>query len=181
MIGLDTAKSVLQVHGVDAHGSAVLKRKLRRDEVLGFFERQERCVVVLEACGAAHHWGRALAALGHEVRLIAPDAVQPFVKRGRKNDARDAAAICAAAARPEAQFVPLKSEAQQAVLVLHSARSLLVKQHTALSNAIRGLAAVPGLDPGIGVVAPKGFAKLEALLTEVDNALPGLARQALYR
>ena len=124
---------------------------------------------VLEACGAAHPWGRRLAALGHEVRLIAAEAVRPFVKRGRKDDARAAAAICAAAARPETQCVPLKSQAQQAMLALHSARSLLVKQRTALSNAIRGLAAE------CGVVASKRSAKLEALL--MDAA--GLARQAL--
>ena len=175
MIGLDTAKAVFQLHGVDAHGAAVLKRKLRRDEVLGFFERQERCAVVLEACGAAHHWGRALSALGHDVRLIAPDAVRPFVKRGRKNDAVDAAAICAAAARPDARFVPLKSEAQQAVLALHGVRALLVKQRTALGNAMRGLAAE------FGVVAPKGMARLDALVTAVEEgeAVPAQARRAM--
>src|SRR5918997_117474 len=140
MIGLDIAKSVFQLHGVDASGKAQLKRKLRRSELLAFFERQPRCTVVMEACGAAHHWARMLSGLGHEVRLIASEAVRPFAKRGKKNDATDAAAICAAASRPDAKFVPVKSLEQQGILALHSARTLLVKQQTMLANAMRGLA-----------------------------------------
>jgi hypothetical protein len=101
MIGLDTAKSVFQIHGVDASGKAFLKRKLQRSELISFLEQQEACMVVMEACGAAHHWARVLSGLGHEVKLIAPEAVKPFVKRGRKNDAADAAALCIAASRPE--------------------------------------------------------------------------------
>lgn len=126
MIGLDIAKSVFQLHGVDASGKAQLKRKLRRSELLAFFERQPRCTVVMEACGAAHHWARMLSGLGHEVRLVASEAVKPFAKRGKKNDATDAAAICAAASQADAKFVAMKSLEQQGVLALHSARTLLV-------------------------------------------------------
>src|SRR5215210_4027644 len=102
MIGLDIAKSVFQLHGIDASGKVQLKHKLQRSELVQFFEQQPRCTVVMEACGAAHHWARLLGGLGHEVRLIASEAVKPFVKRGKKNDAADAGAICAAASRPEA-------------------------------------------------------------------------------
>jgi error-prone DNA polymerase len=168
MIGLDTAKSVFQLHGIDATGKVQLRRKLRRSELIPFFERQPRCTVVMEACGAAHHWARVLSGLGHEVKLIAPEAVRPFVKRAKKNDAADAAAICAAASRPEAKFVPVKSVEQQGVLALHSARSLLVEQQTMLANALRGLAAE------FGLVAPKGMSKLEELaaLVEGDESFP---------
>jgi transposase len=152
MIGLDIAKSVFQLHGIDASGEVQLKRKLRRSELIPFFEGQPRCTVVMEACGAAHHWARVLGGLGHEVRLIAPEAVRPFVKRGKKNDAADAAAICAAASRPDARFVPVKSLGQQGVLALHSARALLVKQQTMLANAMRGLATE------FGLVVPRGIA-----------------------
>src|SRR5919107_4986950 len=126
VIGLDTAKTVFRVHGVDESGRAVLKRKLHRSELVGFFEQQPRCAVFLEACGAGHYWGRLLSGLGHEVKLIAPEAVKPFVKKGKKNDAADAAALGVAASRPEMRFVPVKSLAQQGNLALHSARSLLV-------------------------------------------------------
>ena len=171
MIGLDTAKSVFQLHGIDATGKAQLKRKLRRGELIPFLERQPRCTVVLEACGAAHPWARLLSGLGHEVKLIAPEAVRPFVKRGKKNDAADAAAICAAASRPEAKFVPAKGLERQGVLALHSARSLLVKQQTMLADAMRGLAAE------FGLVAPKGMSKLEELaaLVEGDESFPAQA------
>ena len=109
MIGLDVAKSVFQLHGIDASGKVQLKRKLQRSELIPFFEKQPRCAVAMEACGAAHHRARVLAGLGHEAKPIAPEAVRPFVKRGKKNDAADAAAICAAASRPDARFVPVKS------------------------------------------------------------------------
>ena len=122
MIGLDTAKAVFQVHGVNEAGKAEIKRKLRRDEVISFFETQEACTVVLEACGAAHHWARVLTGFGHTAKLIAPEVVRPFVKRGKKNDAADAAALCEAAARPDVKFVPVKSLAQQGVLA-HSAHA----------------------------------------------------------
>jgi transposase len=171
-IGLDIAKSVFQLHAIDAAGKVQLKRKLRRGELIPFFEGQPRCTVVLEACGAAHHWARVLSGLGHEVKLIAPEAVRPFVKRGRKNDAADAAAICAAASRPDARFVPVKSPEQQGVLALHSARALLVKQQTMLANAMRGLAAE------FGLVVPKGMGRLEELvaLVEEDGTFPEQAR-----
>jgi error-prone DNA polymerase len=127
-IGLDTAKSTFQAHGVDENGRTMLKRRLHRHELAAFFEQQPRCTVFLEACGASHYWGRLLTGLGHEVKLIAPEAVKPFVKKGRKNDAVDAAALCVAGSQPEMRFVPTKTAEQQAVLALHAARSLLVKQ-----------------------------------------------------
>src|SRR5215211_4464389 len=173
MIGLDLAKSVFQLHAIDASGKVQLKRKLRRSELIPFFEGQPRCAVVMEACGAAHHWARVLSGLGHEVRLIAPEAVRPFVKKGKKNDVADAAAICAAASRPDARFVPVKSPEQQGVLTLHSVRSLLVKQQTMLANAMRGLATE------FGLVVPKGMDKLKELmrLVEEDKSIPVQARE----
>ena len=173
MIGLDIAKSVFQLHGIDATGKVQLKRKLRRGELIAFFEQQPRCTVVMEACGAAHHWARVLSGLGYEVKLIASEAVRPFVKRGKKNDVADAAAICAAAARPDAKFVAVKSLEQQGILALHSARSLLVKQQTMLANAMRGLATE------FGLVVPKGMDKLEELvsLVEEDKTFPQQARE----
>src|SRR5215207_6391443 len=140
MIGLDIAKSAFQLHGIDATGKVQLRRKLRRGELIAFFEQQPRCAVVMEACGAAHHRARVLRGLGYKVKLTAPEAVRPFVKRGKKNDAADAAAICAAASRPDAKFVAVKSVEQQGVSALHSARALLVKQQAVLANATRGLA-----------------------------------------
>src|SRR5690349_12588819 len=168
MIGLDTAKSVFQIHGVNETGKAELKRKVRRSELLAFFEKQERCTVVMEACGAAHHWARILTGLGHTVKLLAAEAIKPFVKKGKKNDAADAAAICEAASRPDTQFVPAKTVEQQGILALHTARSLLVKQQTMLANAIRGLATE------FGLVVPKGLHNLEPLveLIDADEAMP---------
>ena len=175
MIGLDTAKACFQVHGVNEAGRAEVKRKLRRSDVIGFFEAQPACTVVLEACGAAHHWGRVLTGLGHTVKLIAPEAVRPFVKRGKKNDAADAAALCEAARRPEVTFVPVKSVAQQGMLALHTARALLIKQQTMLANALRSLAAE------FGLVAPLGFGKLGELvaLVEADAGVAETAREAM--
>ena len=171
MIGLDTAKSVFQVHGVNETGKVEIKRKLRRSELIGFFEKQEACTVVMEACGAAHHWARILSSLGHEVKLIAPEAVRPFVKKGKKNDPADAAALCTAASRPDMMFVPIKCIEQQGILALHSARSLLVKQQTMLANAMRGLATE------FGLTVPKGIDRLEELLVDADKAFPEKARQ----
>src|SRR4051795_4145070 len=162
LVGLDTAKSVFQLHIVDAAGG-VTRRKLRRDELIPFFERHARCRIVMEACGAAHHWGRRLTALGHEVNRIAPEVVKPFVKRGRKNDPADAAAICEAAARPNIKFVPIKSPDQQAILALHTARSLLVKQQTMIVNAVRGLASE------FGLTAPQGISKMDELKAAVKG------------
>src|SRR5271166_3363146 len=175
MIGLDTAKSVFQVHGVNETGKVEIKRKLRRSELIPFFEKLDACTVVMEACGAAHHWARILSSLGHEVKLIAPEAVRPFVKKGKKNDPADAAALCTAASRPDMMFVPIKSIEQQGILALHSARSLLVKQQTMLANAMRGLAAE------FGLIVPQGMRKLEDLmgLVDRDETIPKQARQAI--
>ncbi len=172
MIGLDTAKSVFQVHAADEAGKAVIRRKLSRTELIPFFEKQEACTVVMEACGAAHHWARVLTSLGHHVKLIAPEAVRPFVKKGKKNDAADAVALCEAASRPDMKFVPIKTMEQQAILALHSARSLLIKQQTMLVNAMRGLATE------FGLTVPKGISRLGELtaLVDVDEAFPETAR-----
>ena len=144
-------------------------------ELIPFFEKQEARIVILEACGAAHHWARMLTGLGHDVKLIAPEAVRPFVKKGKKNDAADAAALCAAASRPDVKFVPAKSLEQQGVLALHSARSLLVKQQTMLANAMRSLAAE------FGLIVPKGIGKLRELmeLVDADATFPKRALQAV--
>jgi transposase len=175
MIGLDTAKSVFQIHGVNEAGKAELKRKLRRSELIPFFEKQQRCTVVMEACGAAHHWARILSGLGHTVKLVAAETVRPFVKKGKKNDAADAAAICEAASRPDVKFVATKSVEQQGILALHAARSLLVKQQTMLANAMRGLATE------FGLTVPKGIRKLPELmeLVAADEAIAKQARQAI--
>jgi error-prone DNA polymerase len=174
MIGLDTAKSVFQVHGVDSGGKVLLKRKLRREEILPFFEKQEKCVVVIEACGAGHHWARLLTGLGHEVNLIAPEAARPFVKKGKKNDPADAAALCEAGRRPDIKFVPIKTVEQQGVIALHSVRSLLVKQETMLANAMRGLATE------FGLTVPKGIDRLDdlAALVDADKTIPERTRLA---
>jgi transposase len=171
MIGLDTAKSVFQIHAVDETGKALIRRKLSRTQLIRFFEKQEACTVVMEACGASHHWARVLTGLGHHVKLIAPEAVRPFVKKGKKNDAADAAALCEAALRPDMKFVPMKTAEQQAILALHSARSLLVKQQTMLVNAMRGLATE------FGLTVPKGISRLDQLTTlvEADEAFPETA------
>ena len=173
MIGLDTAKSVFQVHGVNETGNVEIRRKLRRSELIPFFEKQEACIVVMEACGAAHHWARVLSSLGHEVKLIAPEAVRPFVKKGKKNDPADAAALCEAASRPDMKFVPVKTIEQQGILALYSARSLLVKQQTMLVNAMRGLATE------FGLTVPQGIGRLAELflLVDADKAFPEKARQ----
>src|SRR3954467_8984368 len=167
-----TIKAVFQVHAVDESGKAEVRRKLRRSELGASFEKQEACTVVMEACGAAHHWARVLIGLGHDVKLLAPEAVRPFVKKGKKNEAAVAAALCEAASRPDTRFVPVKSLEQQGVLALHSARALLVKQRTMLANAMRGLATE------FGLVVPKGMGRLEELVTlvEEDGTFPERAR-----
>src|SRR6185437_9466539 len=137
-VGLDLAKTVLQVHGVDSQGHIVVRKQLRRVDVLAFFATLEPCVIGMEACGSSHYWGRELAKLGHAVRLIAPQFVRPYVK-SNKTDAADAEAICEAIQRPHMRFVPVKTQAQQTILSLHRARAGLVKSRTALANQIRGL------------------------------------------
>ena len=175
-IGLDLAKNVFQVHGADARGAALLRKQLRRSQMAEFFAKQPPCVVAMEACGSAHHWGRKLRALGHQVRLIAPQYVKPYVK-SQKNDAADAAAICEAATRGHMRFVALKTVDQQSVLALHTARSGFVKQRTALSNQIRGLLAE------FGLVIPKGLSKLAqelpVLLADQNNEITSVMRELL--
>ncbi|MCW5954337.1 MAG: IS110 family transposase [Propionibacteriaceae bacterium] len=162
---------MFQLHGVDAEERVVLRRKLRRKEVLGFFARLEPAEVGLEACGGAHHWARELARLGHAVKILPPQYVKPYVKRG-KNDAADAEAICEAMSRPTMRFVAVKSPEAQAALMLAGMRERLVRSRTQLGNAIRGHAAE------FGLVAPKGRAKIEALLARAatDAEVPALAR-----
>ena len=136
-VGLDLAKNVFQVHGADACGRGVLRKKLRRDQVLAFFGQLPPCVVAMEACGGAHFWGREIGRLGHEVRLIPPAYVKPFVKR-QKNDAADAEAICEAATRPTMRFVAVKSEETQGAAMVFRIRELLIRQRTQAINALRG-------------------------------------------
>src|SRR3954452_21451069 len=149
-IGLDLAKHVFQVHGVEVNGTVIEKRRLRRNQVLAFFAKLPSCLIGMEACATAHFWARELRRLGHEVRLIPPQYVKPYVRRG-KNDAADAAAICEAVSRPSMRYVPIKTEEQQSVLVMHRARDLLVRQRTQLSNAIRGHLAEFGLIQAQGI------------------------------
>lgn len=176
-IGLDIAKQVFQVHAVDESGQVVLRRRLRRAQVVRFFSGIEPCVVGLETCATAHYWGRELAALGHEVRLLPASRVKPYVKRGKKNDAADAAAIHEAMSRPDMQFVPIKSLEQQAALMLHRARDLLVGQRTMLSNALRAHLAE------LGMVARQGLGggkELRAIVADPDDdRVSALARAAL--
>jgi transposase len=169
-VGLDIAKRVFQLHGVDAAGKTVLRRKLQRSEVLAFFKALPPCLVGIEACGTAHYWAREIRELGHEVRLMPPSYVAPYVKRG-KTDAADAAAICEAVTRPTMRFVPIKTAEQQAVLMLHRTRDLLVRQRTMLVNALRGHLAE------LGIIGPQGM--MAVLLGEDTTNVPALAREAL--
>ena len=170
-IGLDTSKSLFQLHGVDASEQPVLRKRLRRAEMVKFFEKLPPVMVALEACGASHHWARLLSSFGHDVKLIAPQLAKPYVKRG-KNDAADAEALCEAASRPTMRFVPVKSADQQAALMLVGVRTRLIKRRTQLANAIRGFAAE------FGVTTAKGMWRIEALLERIatDEAIPALAR-----
>jgi len=177
-IGVDLAKNVFQVHGVDAEGAVVFRRQLRRSRVLPFFKAHPPCLVGMEACATAHHWARQLIALGHAVKLMPPHYVKPYVKRN-KNDAADAAAICEAVTRPTMRFVSVKSTEQQSILMLHRTRELLVRQRTMLINAIRGHMAE------FGVVAPVGVPHVKKLLGIIadthDVRLPPIARTCLER
>jgi transposase len=162
IIGLDLAKRSFQAHGAQIDGGVAFRKKLSRDKLLGFLALQPRCVVAMEACGSAHHWGRAIGDLGHEVRLIPPVYVKPFVKR-QKNDAADAEAICEAASRPTMRFVAVKTEEQQSRAMLFRTRDLLVRQRTQLINALRGHLAEHG------VVAPQGPANIHVLEEAVEE------------
>jgi transposase len=175
-IGLDLAKHVFQVHGVDVRGATVLRKQLRRGQVVGFFATLPRCLVGLEACATAHYWARELQALGHEVRLMPAQYVKAYLKRN-KNDAADAEAICEAVGRPSMRFVAIKTAEQQAALLLHRGRERLVRQRTALVNALRAHLAE------FGVIAPHGLRNVAPLVAIVrddsDPRLPDLARQVL--
>jgi transposase len=175
-IGLDIAKSVFQVHGVDDTGAVVIRKRISRAKVLEFFGGLSPCLVGIEACPSAHHWGRELAALGHTVRLMPPSYVKAYLKRS-KNDANDAAAICEAVTRPSMRFVPTKSEQQQSGLMLHRSRQLLVRQRTMLSNAIRGHMAE------LGIISAKGrngtAALLQIIANTEDDRIPPIARFCL--
>ena len=175
-VGLDLAKSVFQVHAADRDGTPVVRRKLRRGQVLTFFAGLLPCLIGLEACASAHYWARALQTLGHEVRLIPPQYVKPFVKTN-KNDASDAEAICEALMRPTMRFAAVKSAEQQSVLMLHRARELLVRQRTMLINALRGHCGEFGLVVGQG--ASKVAELIEVIEDLEDERLPTLAREAL--
>ena len=175
-VGLDIAKSVFQVHGVDAAGQVVIRRQLKRRYVLAFFEKQPPCLVGIEACASSHHWSRELKALGHTVRLMPPAYVKPYVKR-QKNDAADAEAICEAVTRANMRFVATKTPEQQSCLMLHRTRHLFIRQQTAVINTIRAHLAE------LGIVAPVGRKGVEELLNVVanpaDKRVPDIARACL--
>lgn len=171
-IGMDVAKQIFQLHGVDERGQTVLRRRLARTQVRAFFAQLRPCLVGVEACGSAHYWARELTTLGHDVRLIAPQFVAPY-RKNDKNDGNDAEAICEAVGRPHMRFVPIKDVAQQAVLTVHRARQLLVAERTALVNQLRGLLAEYGLIVSAGIGALR-----RALPTLVETPdLPALARE----
>jgi transposase len=175
-IGLDIAKSVFQVHGVDSSGAVVIRKRVSRLKLLEFFAALPPCLVGIEACPSAHHWGRELQALGHTVRLMPPSYVKAYLKRS-KNDANDAAAICEAVTRPSMRFVPVKTKEQQTALLLHRARQLLVRQRTMLSNALRGHLAE------LGIVSAKGRNGIGELLRFIadgaDNRIAAATRAIL--
>jgi transposase len=172
-IGLDIAKSVFQVHGVDAEGKVIVRRQLKRRHVLAFFQKLPPCLVGIEACASSHYWSRELQALGHTVRLMPPAYVKPYVKR-QKNDSADAEAICEAVTRANMRFVPTKTAEQQSCLMLHRTRHLFIRQQTAVINAIRAHFAE------FGIVAPVGRTGVEQLLKVAsdgnDKRLPDVAR-----
>lgn len=174
-IGLDIAKSVFQVHSVDQSGTVVLRRQVRRAQLLPFFAKLPACRIGIEACATAHHWARELTRLGHKVRLMPPSYVKPYVKR-QKNDAADAEAICEAITRPTMRFVEVKSVEQQSVMVLHRVRLMLMRQRTQLSNAIRGHMAEFGLAAPIG---RQGLGTLVRLISAGDDQVPAEARTCL--
>jgi transposase len=171
-VGLDLAKNVFQAHGADGAGRAVLRKKLRRGQVLEFFGQLPSCVVAMEACGGAHFWGREIGKLGHEVRLIPPAYVKPFVKR-QKNDAADADAICEAAMRPTMRFVPVKSEETQGAAMVFRVRELLIRQRTQAINALRGHLSE------FGQVVPQGAANATKLIAIIEDPGCGLPADAI--
>ncbi len=177
-IGIDLAKNVFQVHGVDGRGKTALRRSIKRPELTRYFANIPPCLIGMEACGSAHFWARRLSELGHTVKLMAPQFVKPYVKTN-KNDARDAEAICEAVGRQNMRFVPVKTVEQQGLLSLHRARQGFVVARTAQANQIRGLLAE------LGVVIPKGIRNLESrmpgILGDAENGLPGMSRDLFNR
>jgi transposase len=177
-VGIDLAKNVFQVHGVNEHGKAVQRKQLKRHQVIEFFANMPPCLIGMEACGSAHHWARRLQALGHTVKLMAPQFVKPYVKTN-KNDVADAEAICEAVARPNMRFVPIKNVEQQAMLAMHRARQGFVKARTAQANQIRGLLAE------FGLIIPQGIAhiakRVPELIEDATNELPGSFRLLVQR
>ena len=176
VIGLDIAKHVFQIHGVDETGAVLVRRQLRRTDLPRYFAKLAPCLIGIEACSTAHYWGRRLRAFGHDVRLIPPQYVKPYVKRN-KTDAADAEAICEAVTRPSMRFVGIKSVDQQAILVLHRVRDQLVRQRTMVINALRGHMAEFGLVEARGIAGAKRLA--EIVWDEDDDRLPDIARRAL--
>jgi transposase len=172
-IGIDLAKNVLQVHGADANGKPAIRKQLKRREVMAFFANMEPCLIGMEACGSSHHWARQLQSLGHEVKLISPQFVKPYVKTN-KSDVADAEAICEAVSRPTMRFVPIKNVEQQAMLSLHRAREGFIGDRTATANRIRGLMAE------FGLIIPQGIghirSKIPELIEDATNQLPGMFR-----
>ena len=177
-IGIDLAKAIFQIHGVDGLGRVVLRKQLKRAEMAKFFANLEPCLIGMEACGSAHHWARKLEALGHSVKLMAPQFVKPYVKTN-KNDVADAEAICEAVSRPNMRYVPHKTVEQQAILSVHRARQGFVKARTAQGNQIRGLLSE------FGIVIPQGIRtimkKVPEILEDGENGLPGTMRNLLER
>jgi transposase len=173
-IGLDIAKSVFQVHGVDSQGQAIMRERLARSAVIKFFKKLEPCLVGIEACGTGHHWARELTRLGHQVRLVPPQYVKPYVKRS-KTDAADAEAICEAVTRPNMRFVPVKTPEAQALGFLHTARAQLVSQRTAMINCLRSALAE------FGMISPTGASRAKGLVDGAiaNKRIPELARVAL--
>jgi len=171
-VGLDLAKNVFQVHGADASGKVLFRKKLRRGQVLGFFNELPTCVIAMEACGGAHFWGREIGKLGHEVRLIPPSYVKPFLKR-QKNDAADAEAICEAAVRPTMRFVSVKSEETQGAAMVFRVRELLIRQRTQTINALRG-----HLNE-FGQIVPQGVANASKLVALVECSECELPMEAI--
>ena len=176
IIGLDIAKSVFQIHGIDETGKVVVLRQLRRRRVLAFFAKLPPCLVGMEACATSHHWAREIEKLGHDVRMMPPRYVKPYVKRN-KNDAADAEAICEAVQRPTMRFVPIKTPQQQSVLMLHRTRQLFVRQRTTLINAIRAHLAEFGIVAGIGRNGVEVL--LELIAKGEDERLPPAARECM--
>ncbi|GAC1336015.1 MAG: IS110-like element ISPa11 family transposase [Collimonas sp.] len=177
-IGIDLAKAVFQVHGVNAQGKVVLRKQLKRDQMAAFFANLPPCLIGMEACGSAHHWARKLQQSGHAVRLMAPQFVKPYGKTN-KNDAADAEAICEAVTRPSMRFVPIKNVEQQAVLALHRVRQGLVKARTAQANQIHGLLSEFGLIIPVGIAYV--YQRVPLLLDAADDSLPGAFKALVLR